>query len=104
VRERETWCSTYFVGGRLQRFDYTTDAENQAPSETAHDAEAVHYDYSYDADRRLTEADASDYGAPRKREYTYDPLDNLEQIASTDHTQSVQCDKCEKDKYQCRFE
>jgi RHS repeat-associated protein len=69
-------------GKLLQKFDYETNAEDQVSSVTAHDAEAVRYDYAYDDKDRLIEADASGYGAPRKRSYSYDDVDNLKQVNS----------------------
>jgi RHS repeat-associated protein len=75
-------------GKGLQQLDYETDAENQTVRIAAHDAAAVHYDYAYDAKHRLVQADEFGYGAPRKRDYTYDALDNLQQVAADDHVGS----------------
>jgi len=77
-------------GKSLQKFDYTTNAENQALSESSHDGYAVNYQFGYDADNRLSTADAKGNGAPRHLGYTFDALGNLQQIATTDHTPSIQ--------------
>ncbi len=77
-------------GKSLQKFDYTTNAENQALSESAHDGYAVKSQFGYDAENRLLTADAMGDGAPRRSGYTFDAMGNLQQIATTDHTPSVQ--------------
>ena len=77
-------------GKSLQKFDYTTNAENQALSESAHDGYAVNYQFGYDAENRLSTADTTGNGAPRRLGYTFDALGNLQQIATTDHTPRLQ--------------